>query len=1156
MKKMRKKQGTVIPGRLSTSETLKLSRALADLAFEHKLDKTIESIQDSYLSTDTLSIEDLSHKILSEAKRLTGSAFGFAGYIDPGTGWFIAVTLTRDIWHNCRIKNKSVVFKEFTGLWGWVLKNKKPLLTNDAQADRRSSGVPNGHIKIEKFLAAPAVCNRRLAGILTLANPGRDYSSRDLAAVRKLAHIYAIILQRKFAEDRLKAGEEQLRSVVDNSRDIIYSIGPDGTLTYISRQVNRYGYDPEKIVGRNVLEFAHPDDRPRLHDAIANAIRTGKTLPLLAYRLKKKDGSYFFAEQKSGVIIKNGRPHSISGVIRDVTDSRQLEKQILESEKKYRTLFDQAVDGIVMMPLGGEELFVNDSFAAMHGYDSPKEMARLRLMDLDTPGTARLAPERLRRLAAGEAMSFDVEHYRKDGTVLPLQVYCKMVDIDGQKHFLGFHRDMTAAKQAEEALSASERMYRLLAESLPDYVYLLDPRGRLLYSNRPLPGMPDQVAGKAQHDLFPPKTAKKHLEVIARVASTGESSLRYESVPWTDGGTVWFENRLVPLKDPAGRVTKLLGITRDVTERKKLEAEILTSGEKYRALFENANAAIFLADAETGIIVDANRRAELLTGRARNELIGMDRLLLHPESEKEHYKKHFTGHVRKGSVDLDEAEIVRKDGTAVPVQISASLLDLAGKKVIIGIFEDVTERRKLEEAMRAGERKFRALFDHTSQFIGMLTPNGRLMEANQTALDFAGITRDDCIGKFFWDTSWWRHSAEMRKKLRQAVETTANGGTVRFEATHIASDGSLHYVEFSLKPVTGADGRVLFLIPEGRDITERRRLLEELRESRERFKGLVETTRDWVWETDRSGAYTYSSPQVERILGYKPEKLIGKTPFDLMPPEEAKRVRKFFEQRAAAGEPFSSLENLNLHSSGREVMLETNAAPFHGPDGRLLGYRGIDRDITERRRIEAALRQNEATLLNIFDTAPDMIFFKGLDGRYIKVNKACAAVFQMTPEELAGKSDGDIFPAGAAETLAAVDKEIIRTGRTMTIDDSRVIAGKEYYFSTIKAPLKDVAGKTVGILGIVRDVTEQKRTEGELINAKAVAKAGKITGDAAHDFNNILSTINGYAAIILDELNDKSPIKPDILEIVKAVRRATTLTEKLQALGKDPDKKA
>ncbi|MDD5658094.1 MAG: ATP-binding protein [Elusimicrobia bacterium] len=128
------------------------------------------------------------------------------------------------------------------------------------------------------------------------------------------------------------------------------------------------------------------------------------------------------------------------------------------NESDYQTLFARAPDGIMIMSLDGASLIVNDSFARMHGYAGPQEMARLRLSDLDTPESARLAPERLRRLAAGETLSFEVEHFRKDGSRFPLNVTCNVINIDGRPYFLGFHRDVADTRRREAALANMQKL--------------------------------------------------------------------------------------------------------------------------------------------------------------------------------------------------------------------------------------------------------------------------------------------------------------------------------------------------------------------------------------------------------------------------------------------------------------------------------------------------------------------------------------------------------------------------------------------------------------------------------------------------------------------------------------------------------------------------
>lgn len=141
-----------------------------------------------------------------------------------------------------------------------------------------------------------------------------------------------------------------------------------------------------------------------------------------------------------------------------------------------------------------------------------------------------------------------------------------------------------------------------------------------------------------------------------------------------------------------------------------------------------------------------------------------------------------------------------------------------------------------------------------------------------------------------------------------------------------------------------------------------RKNLEALQESQEKYRELVETTSDWIWEVDENGVFTYASPRVRDLIGYAPEEVLGKTPFDFMPPEEAARVGEIFMKIVTEQKPFSSLQNANRHKDGRIVVLETSGVPVFRRDGQFGGYRGIDRDITDRKQVEAELKKYSETL--------------------------------------------------------------------------------------------------------------------------------------------------------------------------------------------------
>ncbi|NJP05810.1 MAG: response regulator [Chloroflexaceae bacterium] len=150
------------------------------------------------------SLDDIADSVLNHVKEITNSTYGFVGYIEPQTGYLICPTMTRDIWDECKVPQKDIVFKQFGGLWGWVLNHRQPLLTNDPSSDPRSSYIPSGHVPIRQFIGVPALIGDELVGIIALANTSRPYVQDDMGCLERFAHLYALAIQRKHAEDALE----------------------------------------------------------------------------------------------------------------------------------------------------------------------------------------------------------------------------------------------------------------------------------------------------------------------------------------------------------------------------------------------------------------------------------------------------------------------------------------------------------------------------------------------------------------------------------------------------------------------------------------------------------------------------------------------------------------------------------------------------------------------------------------------------------------------------------------------------------------------------------------------------------------------------------------------------------------------------------------
>jgi len=175
--------------------------------------------------------------------------------------------------------------------------------------------------------------------------------------------------------------------------------------------------------------------------------------------------------------------------------------------------------------------------------------------------------------------------------------------------------------------------------------------------------------------------------------------------------------------------------------------------------------------------------------------------------------------------------ITAKSGKLKNLLVSSSLINYNGRDLFLSVYRDITKYRLIENQLMDNEWKVRAIFDETYQFIGLMTIDGTLIEANRASLEFGGIQASSVLGKPFWETPWWRHSVQLQEKVRQAVKSAAKGEFVRFEATHLDKDGNLHYVDFSLKPVKNFSGKVIYMIPEGRDITERKQIEKNLQEA-------------------------------------------------------------------------------------------------------------------------------------------------------------------------------------------------------------------------------------------------------------------------------------------------------------------------------------
>ncbi|NJN73894.1 MAG: PAS domain S-box protein [Limnothrix sp. RL_2_0] len=284
--------------------------------------------------------------------------------------------------------------------------------------------------------------------------------------------------------------------------------------------------------------------------------------------------------------------------------------------------------------------------------------------------------------------------------------------------------------------------------------------------------------------------------------------------------------------------------------------------------------------------------------------------------------------------------------------------------------------QKVEDALRVSEEKFRAIFDSTFQFIGLLDVHGVILEANKTALDAVGVERSQVIGVPFWEAIWWTHSPALQTQLQQGIQRAAAGELVRFEAQHILADGTPVYVDFSLKPIIDQDGKVVLLIPEGRDITDRRAMEIALRETLRslEFQKLALDEAAIVAVTDCSGVITEVNDQFCQISQYSRAEVIGQT-HQLI--NSGYHSEEFFTQlweTIAAGQVWKG-EIKNRAKDGSFYWVDTTIVPFLDEDGQPFQYLAIRFDITAHKIAQDTIHEQAALL----DVATDAILLRDLD---------------------------------------------------------------------------------------------------------------------------------------------------------------------------------
>jgi PAS domain S-box-containing protein len=849
---------------------------------------------------------------------------------------------------------------------------------------------------------------------------------------------------------------------------------------------------------------------------------------------------------------------SLRAMLSTLEDQKRTEEALKEKEEWFRTVFENASDGMFFLTPGssGEIVFANKSFASMHGY-SVDEILKMSLKELDPRESNGLFPDRMRRVLAGESLTFEVEHRHKNGRLFPLEVTANLITVGGKKYILASHRDITRRRQAEVGLRKANRALRMTSQCVQEMVRATDEQALLQAVCRiavehggyrmAWVGFAEQDKAKSVRPVAQAGFDEGYLSTVnitwadvergrgptGIAIRTGRPALA-RNIPADPALGLWREAAIqrgyvssiaLPLQDDSrcfgalmmyaaepdafdpAEVELLAVMANDLAygiaalrheaERKRADAELRAANEFNKEVISNANQGIIVYDRELRYQL-WNRFMGQITGLPAEEVLGKKAVDVFP-------------HLREQGIDrlLERAlggETVYSADIHYPVPRTAKICwfngtygphrGASGEIVgVIGIVRDITERKQAEAEITRTAQEWQTTFDATNDAIWILDRNHRVLRTNKTAEHFFRRPCAEMIGKPCWEIVHGTTDPIPECPFVRARRS------LRREMMELLSDG--RWFEIIVDPILDSAGQFAGGVHIVSDITERKKAGEALRESEANLAAAQRIAHigSWHWEIESNSAHW--SDETYRIFGLTPGTLDKHREnfLALIHPQDKARVDQ------ALTDALSGLRDYDLDyritlPDGTEKIIHAQAEVLRKNDGKPLMLRGTVHDVTRHRQAEERIRE-QAALLN---AANDAIYVRTLDHTVTFWNDGAERLYGWTRAEALGRKIHELIPydRNAFETAHAV---LFDQGNWSGELKMTSKAGNEITAFCRWTLVRDEQGQPREVLVINSDITEKKQFETQFLRAQRLEAIGSLSSGVAHDLNNILTPI-------------------------------------------------
>jgi PAS domain S-box-containing protein len=955
------------------------------------------------------------------------------------------------------------------------------------------------------------------------------FSSFQLEGERHLLFMVYDIKDQKNTEQELRNSEKRLRDILDNLQDAYFRADADGRFTIVNPAAARmYGYEtademiglPAHALYADQHERQSVIDEIRQHGSVHDRIGLGR----------KKDGSTIWVSLNTQLFRGDkGEILGTEAIVRDITERKLADSQkeaALEELKRQKHFFEQMfMQSSVSMQILDKDGWcekINPKHSKLFGV-KPEHIEGKVYNIFKDEGIIQggIIPHLNTVFKEGKSAEwevlFDIGIASKSQNIPVAEkknVWYQnwsypIFDEQGQlSHVIIQHADITENKQAEDALKHEQSLLQALMDNIPDHIYFKDLSSRFLRMNKALAdhfslNNPAQAIGKTDFDFFTAEHAQAAFDGEQKIIRSGRAIINIEEKEtWADGHESWVSTTKVPLRDQNGRITGTVGISRDITERKGSEEQLIQSEKEYKYLFQNAHDAILLLDPEGKIILEANDRALDLYGFTRDEFIGMSlrKLSKYPDKGNEKISQVLRGQ----HIGNYETVQFRKDGSELILEISGSMVQHNGKQVILSMNHDITERKRIED-VREGERVLmKTLIDNLPSSVFIKDRNYKKTVVNSQHLRRMTATlrrpvplsERDVLEKTDFDV-YPKELAEVYiEEDRRVIE---DGETIiNRELCSYDSGGQPVWELISKIPLRDTSGGVIGMVGIANDITERKRFEEELQINETRYRLISNVVSDYVFSTKIEANGTLKAEWVagafEAMTGYTFEeyKSIGGWRA-IVHPDDRTIDERDLEQLRSNQQIETELRT--IMKNGSIMWVRVYAHPvWDAQRNILIGIYGAVQNISGHKQAEKTLRESEERFRSLYENSTVGIYRSTPDGKFLLANPALLTMLGYSSfEELAQR---DLKKEGFEHSYDRTRfiEHIEKTGDVKGLESCWTRKdGTKVFLRENSRAIRDFEGKTLYYDGIVEDVTEQKRTEESLMRLnQAVAASGEV----------------------------------------------------------------